>query len=341
MGSFRSQRVKRFTNLLFLTFILNFLAVIASISIGSSFIDPIYVIKFITGLGGDHTKNLIIFEVRYPRIVAAGITGALLALSGLLMQASTLNPLADPYLMGVASGALLGVTILLVVGGSPLGIYGLMGAAFMGSSLSLTILFTLLRVLKLSSPLALALIGISMSMAFHSLSTIMLFILGERSFSVIVWSFGSLALSSWNSIFVILPTLIFSFIVTLTIYKGLNAMLLGDESATSLGFRPQSYRWISVLIASFATSVVVAEFGVIGFVGLIAPHLARLWLRSGDHLIVLPISCALGSTLTLTGDLIARTIVAPGEVPITSVMSLIGVPVLLWLMVKKSWSNWK
>ncbi len=286
----------------------------------------------------DESTRIIVWDYRIPRTLAAVLVGILMAIAGLLMQASTLNPLADPYLTGAASGAIFGVSLALfmITFVDPsllayLGQYFIVIPAFLGSIATLFLVLAIAGAYKFD-PITLVLGGVAISMLFGALSLIIQTMLGERILNVIIWSLGTLSFASWPRDSTLLTATLMSFPITLLLYKHLNAIMLGDEAAQSLGVNPRRIRFIALVISSLTTATVVSMMGIIGFLGLIAPHLARFSLRSNDHLLVIPIACMLGALLALFGDIMARSIITPGELPLTPIMSLIGVPLLVYLM---------
>ncbi len=328
----------KYLRLIFSVIILLILLVIISIlsiSIGSSFINIPITLKTLTHSGNvNETIRIVIWDIRVPRTLSGIFVGILMALAGLLMQTTTLNSLADPYLTGMASGALLGVSIAIVLSPIMLGPYILVTSAFIGAITAMMITLMIASKFHLD-PVGLVLGGVAVSMIFYSFSAILQFLGGEKMVTIIIWSLGSLSTASWQRTWPVFITTLILLPSALIMYKQLNALLLGDENAQSTGVNPKFIRLISLIIASIATAVSVSMFGVIGFVGLVSPHLARLALKSGDHLIVLPVTCLIGAIIMLLSDTIARVVGSPGEFPLTPIMSLIGAPLLIYLMSRR------
>jgi iron complex transport system permease protein len=330
--SYIQSKYSRLIFSVIILFILLIIISILSISIGSSFINVSIAIKaLIDPSEVNQTIKIIIWDIRIPRTLSGIFVGMLMALAGLYMQTITLNPLADPYLTGMASGALLGVSIVIVLSPIIFGPYIITISAFLGAITAMIITLTIASKFRLD-PIGLVLGGIAVSMIFYSFSAILQFIGGEKMVTIIIWSLGSLTTASWQRTWFVFITTLILLPPSLLMYKQLNALLLGDENAQTTGINPKITRLISLIVASIATAVTVSMFGVIGFVGLISPHLARLTLKSGDHLLVLPLTCLIGSIIILLSDTIARIIGSPGEFPLTPIMSLIGAPLLLYLM---------
>lgn len=325
----------KYSRLIFYTLTLLILLIIISIlsiSTGPSFINiPITLKTLIDPNSVEETTKIIIWDIRIPRTLSGIFVGMLMALAGLYMQTITLNPLADPYLTGMASGALLGVSITIVLSPIILGPYIIIISAFLGAITAMIITLMIASKFHLD-PIGLILGGIAVSMIFYSFSAILQFIGGEKMVTIIIWSLGSLTTASWQRTWFTFITTLILLPPSILMYKQLNTLLLGDENAQTTGINPKLTRLISLIMASIATAVSVSMFGVIGFIGLVSPHLARLTLKSGDHLIVLPITCLIGSIIMLLSDTIARIISSPGEFPLTPIMSLIGAPLLLYLM---------
>ncbi|MGB9728408.1 MAG: FecCD family ABC transporter permease [Thermoprotei archaeon] len=329
---------RRYSRLIFSVIVLIMLVgvlSILSISVGSAFINlPESLKALVDSDNVDVYTRIIIWEIRVPRTLSAIFIGMLMALAGLFMQTVTLNPLADPYLTGMASGALLGVSITIVLSPLIVSPYVIVISAFFGALCAMILTLLIASKFRLD-PIGLILGGVAVSMIFYSFSAILQFIGGEKMVMIIIWSLGSLSTASWSRTWFTGITAIILIPLSIIMYKSLNALLLGDENAQSIGVSPKLTRSFSLLISSIATAISVSMFGVIGFVGLVAPHLARLALRSGDHLIVIPVTCLVGSAIMLLSDVIARIIGSPGEFPLTPIMSLIGAPLLIYLMSRR------
>lgn len=330
--SYLRLKYLRFLSLFLLMCIAIVLLMILSISVGTAFIDPGLAFQAIVDPQSvSESTKVIVWEYRVPRTLAAVTVGILMTLAGLLMQASTLNPLADPYLTGMASGALLGVSVAVFLSPTLFGPYLITIPAFVGAIGAMGLVLAIAGAYRLD-PVSVVLGGVAVSMVFHAIAMVLQITAGEKMLDVIVWSMGTLSYASWTRAWMLTVSALASAPSVILMYKHLNALVLGDEGALSLGVNPRGVRLIALVVSSLTTAIAVAMLGIIGFVGLVAPHLARLAMRSGDHLVVIPISCAFGALLTLFGDILSRIIVMPGELPLTPVMSLIGVPMLIYLM---------
>lgn len=281
-------------------------------------------------------ENLeLILNVRVPRIITAIIVGSSLAIAGAVMQNIFRNPLTDPYITGVASGAafttslsiFLGITFL-----SPTSLYALPVMAFVGAltALSLTMFFARLAG---GTYLSLLLSGVAISFLFSSATTIVVTLAAGRTFGIVFWLFGSLITSSWRYIYILAPVYIIVLSYVLYNARRMNVLLLGEDEARQLGVNTYSLRRSMVISLSLLTSIAVAFNGIIGFVGLVAPHISRL-IVGEDNRILLPSSIFTGSIMLVLADLAARTLISPAELPIGAITSSIGAPFFLILLIK-------
>ncbi|MCX8192987.1 MAG: iron ABC transporter permease [Nitrososphaeria archaeon] len=286
--------------------------------------------------GKSDVKNLeLVMNVRAPRIVTAIIVGASLSVAGAVMQNIFRNPLVDPYITGVASGAafttslsvLLGITFL-----SPASLYALPVMAFIGAIIALILTLFFAR-LAGGTYLSLLLSGIAISFLFSSATTIVVTTSAGKTYGIIFWLFGSLITSSWKFIYIMAPISIVVLCYILFNARRMNVLMLGDDEARQLGVNVSSLRRNFVISLSLLTSISVAFNGIIGFIGLIAPHISRL-LVGEDHRILLPSTIFTGGIILILADLAARTFIAPAELPIGALTSSIGAPFFLFLLIK-------
>lgn len=292
---------------------------------------------------GEGTAGLIIWNIRLPRILAAIIAGISLAVSGAVTQCTLRNPLASPYTIGISHGAMFGAAfaiILFGIGGaestgkifinSP---YLVTVFAFLGSLLAVFVILLLAK-LRNFAPEAIILAGVAMSSLFSAGTMVMQYFANDLQLAAMVyWTFGDLGRPLWTEVGIMAVLMILS--VAYFIYKrwDYNALESGEESAKSLGVNTEKTRLFGMLIASLLVSVNVAFLGIIGFVGLICPHLVRL-LIGGDYRFVIPISSLIGALLLLISDTVARTIISPIVLPVGILTSFLGAPVFLYLLVK-------
>lgn len=334
--------------LLFLIVLL-IVSLIMSVNIGSVKIPPkeiLNIILFKTGLsdnppGVPDTVANIIWVIRLPRLILGVAVGIGLAVSGVVMQAVVQNPLADPYVLGISSGASLGATLGIVLGiGSSLGpnYVGLM-AFIMAFGVALLVMI-LSNIGGRSTSTKLLLAGMALSTVAGSFSNLLIFLSRNRDAirSVSFWTMGSLGGAKWEQMPVLYLIIAASFIFLLFQYRNLNLMLLGDEAAISLGVDLQKYRQIFLLVCSLMIGFIVYHSGVIGFVGLIIPHILRLLLGT-DHKRLLPASALAGAILLVWADGISRIMVPGAEVPIGVVISIVGAPLFIYLVVSRSYGG--
>ncbi len=280
----------------------------------------------------------IVWDVRLPRMVLGLIVGGLLAISGASYQGVFRNPLADPYLLGVAAGAGLGATVAIASGATNgTGVVDTLPvAAFLGSAVAVGI--TLLvggAVGKTNRTASLLLAGVAVA----SLCTAIQTYVQQRETStlrqVYSWILGRLSTSGWNEILMILPYAFVSVAVMLLMRGSLDVLAVGEEEARSLGLRPERVRWIVIAAASLAAASAVAVSGLIAFVGIIVPHTVRLVVGTSNRL-VLPLSLVLGAAFLSFTDLIARTLQSPAELPIGVVTAFFGAPFFLFILRSRS-----
>lgn len=280
----------------------------------------------------------IVTQIRLPRVVLALLVGAMLALAGGCYQGAFRNPLADPYLLGVAAGAGLGVTVVIALhatGGSgttsglpvtvPL-------AAFVGA-LGAVVLTYLLGVAggRDRSPATLILAGVAVSAFLAASQTYLLQRNVDTIRQVYSWLLGRLGGATWHDVRVLLPYAILTALVVLLLSRELDVLSVGDEEAASLGLHPQRSRYLLVGAASLGTAAAVSVSGLIGFVGIIVPHLVRL-LAGSSYRVILPLSMLFGAAFLTLADLAARTVTAPAEIPIGVVTAFVGAPFFILVL---------
>ncbi len=311
------------------SFILLIIAVIISIGLGSIKIDFTDIVKSIFDASVlNDTQVEIIKNIRLPRIVLAIFVGAGLAVSGALLQAVMQNPLADPGIIGVSSGASLSIMLILIV--FPVYANALPFLAFIGGILA-TILIYILSWRDGISSIRLLLVGIAVNAMLGGASSLISVLNSEKIQSVILWLNGTLAGRTWNDIVIFLPYIVIGLILSLFCIRGSNLLLLGDEKAANLGLDIHKARILLSLLGAFLASVTTAAVGVIGFIGLVVPHISRLLVGS-DYKYLLPFSMINGAVFLLITDTLARTIVAPIELPVGTIMAVIGGPFFLYLL---------
>lgn len=280
----------------------------------------------------DRLIDATVWQIRLPRVLTAAAVGSGLAISGVVMQALTRNPLADPYLLGLSSGASLGASLVLIIGVTAL----LPVAAFTGAATALIATLGLATAAGRGTltPARTILAGIAVGQLASALTSLVIFVAarGDQYREILGWLLGSLAGSNWGSVTVTgLASLILGTLLALT-GTLLDGFAFGDDAAASLGIAVHRVRWVLLLTVALLTGALVSQSGSIGFVGLILPHGVRL-LIGAKHRVLLPLSALVGGSFLVWADTIARTIFSPQELPVGIVTAAIGAPVfaaLLW-----------
>jgi iron complex transport system permease protein len=277
-------------------------------------------------------REAIVWDIRFPRAILACLVGAGLATVGASLQAVTRNPLADPHLLGISAGAAFGAILALLHTGLFLGLLTVPLLAFMGSLGATLIILAVSQFASTTSAERLILAGVAVSFIVMSAANILIFLGDARAtHTVVFWMLGGFGLAQWDQL--IYPALV---LLGCGIYLWvksdiLNAMTVGDETATTLGIPVARFRLTVFVIGALITGVMVAFSGIIGFVGLMIPHIVRL-LVGGDYRRLLPICALCGAVFLVWADVIARTIMAPDDMPIGIVTGLIGGVFFVWLL---------
>jgi len=284
----------------------------------------------------------IVLDIRLPRILLGVLIGSGLAVSGAVMQGLFRNPLADPGLVGVSSGAGLGAVSTIVLGGTVLapvsalfGIYTLQVAAFLGGLITTFLLYGIATRRGQTSVATMLLAGIALGALAGALTGVLIYVADDRQLrDLTFWSLGSLAGATWTKIAASGPIIALALAAAPFLARGLNGLSLGEASANHLGIPVQRLKNVAIVTVAAATGASVAVSGGIGFVGIVVPHLLRL-LIGPDHRYLLPASALLGATLLLLADAVSRTIVAPAELPIGIVTAAVGAPFFLWILLRR------
>ncbi|AVP53832.1 iron ABC transporter permease [Clostridium tetani] len=338
METIDKARSKHVFLLMFLL-ILSFFAFAFCVGFGSVKISLKEVIQIIFNRELSNSTNKdIIMDIRLPRAIATLVGGAALALSGLLLQIFFKNPIVEPYILGISSGATLFVA-LVMLGGFSLGFenpspYVLVFGAFLGSLL--VMMLVVVFAIRVKNIITLLIIGIMVGYICSAVTNILTaFADKEQLYGFIMWTKGSFSGFTWNNVGVLtsvgIPILIASFFTV----KPLNAFLMGEEYAKSMGVNIKKFRLIIILIASILTAVVTAFTGPIAFIGLAVPHISRLIFKTSDNRVLIPGTVILGAIVTAFCDLICRTLFAPIELPISAITSFIGAPIVIYLILKR------
>ncbi|WP_311443735.1 FecCD family ABC transporter permease [Ezakiella coagulans] len=291
--------------------------------------------KGMDGVSADDSIRFIIFNVRMPRIILSVLTGGLLSMAGATYQAIFQNPMADPYVMGVSSGAAFGATLAIVfLPTAMLGGYTAVNIiAFIFAILVTLIVFLLSRTKNGVDTFSVLLSGIVISSVLSSFISLIMFIHNDEAMKIITWTMGSFNAKSWDHVLTILVPTLIGFVLTLYHGKDLNVLVMGEEEATGMGLDVKKLKGNLLLLCALLTSVAVSVSGIIGFVGLIVPHFIRLIFGS-DHRFMLPASMIFGGMFMLICDTIARSILGTFEIPVGIITSLIGGPLFLVLLIK-------
>jgi len=309
------------------------IALLLSVAVGSVFIPPGELLQALLGGALHPTSATIIFDVRLPHTLLVAITGAALASSGAAYQGLFRNPLADPYLIGVASGAGLGAVLVMAQSwpSTPLGFYTIPVAAFVGALLAVGVVLSIARVGKTVPVTTMILAGVAVSSFATALSSFLMLYSENEMRRAIAWLLGGGSLSGWQPVLAALPYMAIGLGVLLVSGHQLNVLQLGEEQAQQLGLPVERIKFILIVAASLAAAAAVAFSGMIGFIGLIVPHALRL-VWGGDYRRLLPLSFLGGATALLLADLLARSVFAPQVLPVGILTALAGVPFFLWLL---------
>ena len=269
-------------------------------------------------------RDSIVWEVRLPRAILGAMVGASLALVGAALQAVTRNPLADPHLLGISSGAALGAIVVLLHTGMFLGLITVPLFAFGGALLSTAIVTGVANLAQATNASRLVLTGVAVSFIVTSLGSLGIFLGDPRAaHTVIFWMLGGLGLAQWAQLPFPLLALLGCGAYLMANARNLNAMTLGDESATTLGLPAARFRLLIFIVCALLTEAAVAFAGIISFVGLMIPHIVRMVI-GGDYRRVLPLSALLGAIFLVLADIVARTIMPPQDLPVGIITGLVG-----------------
>lgn len=273
-------------------------------------------------------QQAILWNIRMPRVVLGVLVGAMLAIAGAAYQGVFRNPLADPYLLGVSSGAGLGATLAIVVGGAA-GFAGVPIAAFAGGLLAVGATYSLGRTVGGSrSEVVIILAGVAVAAFANAIQTFFMQLHDDTLRQVYSWMLGRLSTDGWSDVVVVLPYVVVTVAIIALHRRTLDVMAVGDVEAASLGINPARVRLLLVCVATLGTAAVVSASGLIGFVGIVVPHAVRL-LAGPGHRLLLPLSLLVGASFLVLADVLARTVMSPAELPIGVVTAAIGAPFFL------------
>lgn len=282
----------------------------------------------------DPATKAIIWQLRFPRVLVAALVGGTLALAGVVFQSLLHNPLADPYILGVSSGSAVGAVTAILSGWGValLGDWQVPLLAFVGSLIALSFVLWLSTSGLHVQPLLLS--GVIVNAFFGAILTFLISISDTELARIQYWLMGSFTLRDWDHVSLVTPVLFIGMIVCWFFRWELNIFLLGTEAAVNLGVSVNRVRLILLLTASLITSIAVSISGMIGFVGLVIPHLLRLFFRTSDHRMLIPFSVLTGAIFLVLSDTLSRVLFAPREIPIGVITAALGAPTFAFLLRK-------
>ncbi len=294
---------------------------IALLFVGSVWLSP-----------GETVKSPILWQIRLPRVLLSALVGVMLATSGVMLQGILKNPLADPYILGVSSGAGVGAAIAIAANYSFvfLGMSSVPLFAFVFALIMVLTVYNLSKAADRTTPETLILAGVAVS-AFASAVLALIIIMSGQLQSIYFWLLGSFSAAGYRDVFTVLPYAVVGLLIAYFYSKELNALLLGEEIAYTLGVEVERIRVIMIVAATLMTAAAVSVSGLIGFVGLIVPHFVRMIIGPNYRSLVV-FSALSGALLMMIADAVARTALSPVELPVGIVMSLIGAPFFIWVL---------
>jgi iron complex transport system permease protein len=288
---------------------------------------------------GEVTTYQIVWQLRTPRVLLAVMVGAGLSVVGVAIQAMVRNALADPFVLGVSSGASVGAVAVLVFGSlTALGVYALSAGAFLGALAASVLVYAASYSRAGLTPLRLVLTGVALSFGFQAVMSVLIYLApdSEATSTVLHWTMGSFGAATWQKLPVVTVAVVAGAVVLRRRSRSLDVMALGDETAASLGVDTTRLRRELFVLTSLMTGAMVAVSGAVGFVGLVMPHVVRIVVGAG-HARVLAVAPLAGAVFMVWVDLVARTLVAPRELPLGVITALVGVPVFVTLMRRRAY----
>ncbi len=282
----------------------------------------------------------IVWLLRFPRLLLAAATGAGLAVCGTVIQAVVKNPLADPYILGISSGASLGAVLSIFLGAGIFFGPDFIGICSFAGAFSISLLVLIISQMDgKPDTTKLLLTGMAVNMACSSISSFIVYFANDKDGiqTILFWLMGSFAGAQWSTLQIIIPVVCFGIIFFWTQNRTLDIMLLGDHTAVTLGTDLSKYRHVYLLMSAFIVGFLVYSAGMIGFVGLIIPHIVRIFTGTG-HRYLLPLAALLGAVLLVAADVISRILITGTDIPVGIIVSLLGAPGFVFLTAKKSYS---
>ena len=290
----------------------------------------------IMGAEVDPATRLIVLDIRLIKAIVAILTGMALSVSGLQMQTLFRNPLAGPYVLGISSGASLGVALFIlgmpllgIATNSTLSSIGTAGAAWLGSALILAFVASVST--RIKDIMVILILGMMISSGVSAVVQILQYLSNEEALkSFVIWTMGSLGDVTTNQLHLMLPAVLLGLVVSIAVIKPLNLLLLGEQYARTMGLNVRRSRYLIFLSTTLLAGTVTAFCGPIGFVGLAIPHIARMLFSNADHRILLPASALCGAVVLLTCDIISKWL----TLPINTITALLGIPIVIWVVIR-------
>lgn len=325
--------------ILFISIILSSTLGVANITFSNSMQILMGKIPFINKLINvdniSETHKLIIINIRLPRIILSALIGAGLSVVGCVFQAIFKNPMADPYVLGISSGSALGASISIVMGISSMafGIAGTTFFAFIGAIFTTVLVYFIAKTGTKLPTNTLLLAGVSVSFLFSSINSLIMIFNRDRVEQIVFWTMGSLASATWKQVISLFLFVIIGFILIIIYSRDLNLMLMGDETACNLGIEVNFVKKFLLIVSSIIIASCVSVSGVIGFVGLIVPHITRM-IVGPNHKVLLPFSTLGGAIFMIICDTLSRILAPPAEIPVGAITALFGAPYFIYLLIK-------
>jgi len=324
------EHVRQKALLLIVLLALVFIVALYAVTQGAYEISIRNVLSALTGYS-DSASRVVIVNIRLPRIVAALVCGWGLSLSGLCIQSLLKNPLGSPSTLGISQGAAFGAALSIVVFGAK--VFSVTAFAF-GGAMGATFVILILARLRRLSPEAIILAGVALASLFASATILIQYLATETELAMVVfWTFGDVARSNWREILIMTGAIVLASFCLTALRWDLNAMSSGEETAKGLGVSVEKIRIFGMVTAALVAALATAFHGVIAFVGLIAPHMARR-LVGENHSLLIPFSSVLGALLLLTADTLGRVLIGSGALPVGVITSFLGAPMFLYLLVR-------
>jgi iron complex transport system permease protein len=339
--SFRGDRRKRYRVVMAALVALLVAAVIGAIATGAAGLSPAQSLAALFGLirrGADAAGSYpdwaprLLLDLRLPRLALAIVAGAALSMAGASFQGTFRNPLAEPYLLGVSAGAALGATVAIVW--KPLGALGIYTVplfAFVGAILAAFLVYRMATFGGRTQSASLLLSGVAVGSTLTAILSFLMVTTERDLHTVVVWLMGGLTTATWVKVYITFPVVAAGFVYLMLLSRRMNLLLMGEERARELGVDSQRTRRNLMIVASIITAAAVSFTGLIGFVGLMVPHIMRL-LVGPDHRRLLPASALFGALLLLLADTVARTAMSPAEIPVGIITAAVGGPFFLFLL---------